>query len=61
MKFPKDDDVVDSVNDNIQGLSAGVYTRDTARAYKIASCINAGVIGDNGGHLRQKHRGAALR
>jgi betaine-aldehyde dehydrogenase len=49
MKFSTDEEVLASANDNVYGLSAGVYSRDTARAYRIASRINAGAVGINGG------------
>jgi acyl-CoA reductase-like NAD-dependent aldehyde dehydrogenase len=49
MKFATDEEVIASANDNVYGLSAGVYSKDTARAYRIASRINAGAIGVNGG------------
>jgi acyl-CoA reductase-like NAD-dependent aldehyde dehydrogenase len=49
MKFSTDEEVIASANDNVYGLSAGVYSRDTARAYRIASRINAGAVGVNGG------------
>jgi acyl-CoA reductase-like NAD-dependent aldehyde dehydrogenase len=41
--------VVASANDNVYGLAASVYSRNTARAYKIANKINAGVVRVNGG------------
>lgn len=49
MKFSTDEEVIASANDNVYGLSAGVYSRDVGRAYKIASRINAGAVGVNGG------------
>ncbi len=49
MKFTTDEEVLASANDNVYGLSASVYSRDVARAYRIASRINAGAIGINGG------------
>jgi betaine-aldehyde dehydrogenase len=49
VKFATDEEVLNSANDNIYGLIASVYSRDTARAYRIASRINAGMVGVNGG------------
>lgn len=49
MKFSSDEEVIASANDNIYGLSASVYSRDVGRAYRIASRINAGAVGVNGG------------
>ncbi len=49
MKFKTDEEVIASANDNIYGLSASVYSRDTSRAYRIASRINAGMASVNGG------------
>jgi acyl-CoA reductase-like NAD-dependent aldehyde dehydrogenase len=51
MKFSTDEEVLASANDNVYGLAATVYSRNTARAYKIASKINAGAVGVNGGRL----------
>jgi acyl-CoA reductase-like NAD-dependent aldehyde dehydrogenase len=48
MKFSTDEEALASANDNVYGLTASVYSRDTGRAYKIASRINAGVVGVNG-------------
>ena len=49
MKFSSDEEVIASANDNVYGLTASVYSRDVTRAYKIASRINAGAVGINGG------------
>lgn len=49
MKFKTDEEVIASANDNVYGLSAGVYSKDVGRAYKIGSRINAGAVGINGG------------
>jgi acyl-CoA reductase-like NAD-dependent aldehyde dehydrogenase len=51
MKFSSDEEVIASANDNVYGLVASVYTRDVARGYRIASRINAGCVGVNGGRL----------
>jgi acyl-CoA reductase-like NAD-dependent aldehyde dehydrogenase len=49
MKFSTDKEVIASANDNVYGLASSVYSRNTARAYKIACKINAGAVGINGG------------
>jgi acyl-CoA reductase-like NAD-dependent aldehyde dehydrogenase len=51
IKFSSDEEVLASANDNIYGLVASVYSKDVARAYRIASRINAGAVGVNGGRL----------
>ncbi len=51
MKFSTDEEVIASANDNVYGLVANVFTRDVARGYNIASRINAGCVGVNGGRL----------
>ncbi len=49
MKFGTDEEVIASANDNVYGLAASVYSRDVARAYRIAARINAGGVSVNGG------------
>lgn len=49
LEFKTDEEVIASANDNVYGLAAGVFSRDVARAYRIASRINAGAVGVNGG------------
>jgi betaine-aldehyde dehydrogenase len=49
IKFSTDEEALASANDNVYGLSASVYSRDAARAYRIGSRINAGAVGINGG------------
>jgi acyl-CoA reductase-like NAD-dependent aldehyde dehydrogenase len=49
MKFSTDEEVIASANDNVYGLTASVFSRDVSRAFKIASRINAGCVGVNGG------------
>jgi acyl-CoA reductase-like NAD-dependent aldehyde dehydrogenase len=51
IKFSSDEEVIASANDNIYGLVASVYTRDVARGYRVASRIEAGCVGVNGGRL----------
>jgi acyl-CoA reductase-like NAD-dependent aldehyde dehydrogenase len=42
--FDDDDDIVALANDSIFGLAAGIWTRDTNRAIRIADRIEAGTI-----------------
>jgi acyl-CoA reductase-like NAD-dependent aldehyde dehydrogenase len=51
MKFRTDEEVITSANDNVYGLTASVFSRDVARAYRIGSRINAGGVGINGGRV----------
>jgi acyl-CoA reductase-like NAD-dependent aldehyde dehydrogenase len=51
VKFSSDEEVLASANDNIYGLVGSVHSRDVARAYRIASRINAGAVGVNSGRL----------
>ncbi len=51
MKFRTDEEVIASANDNVYGLTASVFSRDVARAYRIGSRINAGGVGINGGRV----------
>jgi phenylacetaldehyde dehydrogenase len=39
-----DDDLVRRANDTIYGLAAGVYSRDLARAHRIANRLRAGTV-----------------
>jgi betaine-aldehyde dehydrogenase len=47
VKFSTDEEVIASANDNVYGLCASVWTRDTARGMRIISRINAGAVGVN--------------
>jgi acyl-CoA reductase-like NAD-dependent aldehyde dehydrogenase len=51
MKFSSDEEVIASANDNIYGLVGSVYSKDTSRAFRIATRINAGCVGVNGAPL----------
>jgi betaine-aldehyde dehydrogenase len=51
MKFATDEEVIASANDNVYGLCASVWTRDTARGMRIISRINAGAVGVNSGRF----------
>jgi acyl-CoA reductase-like NAD-dependent aldehyde dehydrogenase len=46
-RFSSDDEVIEMANDNIYGLCASVWTRDTARGLKLVDRINAGVVAIN--------------
>jgi betaine-aldehyde dehydrogenase len=45
--FASEDDAVRLANDTIYGLSASIWTRDGARALRVARAINAGVLSIN--------------
>jgi acyl-CoA reductase-like NAD-dependent aldehyde dehydrogenase len=44
LPFDDADDVVAKANGTIYGLAAGVWTRDVAKAHKVASAIRAGTV-----------------
>jgi acyl-CoA reductase-like NAD-dependent aldehyde dehydrogenase len=50
LKFSSDEEVIRLANDNVYGLAASVWSRDTARAVRIANEIEAGTVWVNG-HL----------
>ena len=52
LTWDDEDDMIRQVNDVIYGLSAAIYTHDTARAHRLARRIEAGYIWVNipGGH-----------
>jgi len=43
MKFEKEEEVIDKMNDNQYGLSSGVYTKDINRGLRVSSAIRAGI------------------
>ena len=49
MRFDDEDDAVALANDSEYGLAAYVHTRDISRALRLASELEAGSIGINGG------------
>ena len=44
MKFEKEEEVVDKMNDNKYGLSSGVYTSNFARGMRVSKAIRAGIV-----------------
>ena len=44
MKFDKEDEVVEKMNDNKYGLSSGVYTSNFARGLRVSKAIRAGIV-----------------
>ena len=48
--FDDEDDAVAMANDNRFGLGAGVWTRDVARAHRVADRITAGMVWVNDHH-----------
>ena len=44
MKFDKEEDVIQKMNDNKYGLSSGVYTSNFARGLRVSKAIRAGIV-----------------
>ena len=44
MKFEKEEEVIDKMNDNKYGLSSGVYTSNFARGLRVSKAIRAGIV-----------------
>tara|TARA_Y100000389_G_scaffold125225_1_gene122592 strand:+ start:1505 stop:2986 length:1482 start_codon:yes stop_codon:yes gene_type:complete len=44
MKFDKEEEVIQKMNDNKYGLSSGVYTSNFARAHRVSKAIRAGMV-----------------
>ena len=44
MKFDKEEEVIEKMNDNKYGLSSGVYTSNFARAHRVSKSIRAGIV-----------------
>ena len=44
MKFEKEEEVIEKMNDNKYGLSSGVYTSNFARGLRVSKGIRAGIV-----------------
>jgi len=44
MKFEKEEEVIDKMNDNKYGLSSGVYTSNFGRGLRVSRAIRAGIV-----------------
>ncbi len=44
MKFTKEEEVINKMNDNKYGLSSGVYTSNFARGLRVSKAIRAGIV-----------------
>jgi acyl-CoA reductase-like NAD-dependent aldehyde dehydrogenase len=44
LRFRDEEDVLAMANDTVHGLAAGIFTRDGARAVRIANAIKAGIV-----------------
>jgi acyl-CoA reductase-like NAD-dependent aldehyde dehydrogenase len=44
LRFRTEDEVVKLANDSKYGLAAGIFTRDIARAHRIANAIRSGIV-----------------
>ena len=54
-KFKDDEDAMSIANDTLYGLGAGVWTRDTNRAYRFGRGIQAGRVWTNCYHVYPAH------
>ncbi len=44
MKFEKEEEVINKMNDNKYGLSSGIYTSNFARGLRVSKAIRAGIV-----------------
>ena len=50
-RFDTEDEVVAAANDTPFGLAAYFYTRDIARAWRVADALESGIVGLNEGAI----------
>ncbi len=51
MRFEDEEEAVALANDSVYGLAAYIHTRDISRALRLASALEAGSVGVNGGRV----------
>ncbi|KAH7106032.1 aldehyde dehydrogenase [Auriculariales sp. MPI-PUGE-AT-0066] len=56
MTFNSDAEALELANGTVYGLSAAVYGRDQARAYNVASQVDAGMVHVNGSTVHDRHQ-----
>lgn len=44
MRFRDEQDVIEKANDTVHGLACGIFTKDGARAMRVAKAVRAGIV-----------------